>query len=72
MFTNGSIHGTNPHLKIWEDHLDKIPIYDTNGRKLKNYLKLSKADKKNIQDMKGNIDVLKNLDISLLYKVFLL
>ena len=52
-----------------KDHLDKIPIYDTKGKKLKNHLNLNQGEKEKIREMKGNIDVLKGFDISLLYKV---
>ena len=52
-----------------EDHLDKIPIYDTKGKKLKNYLNLNQNEKQRIQALKGSIDLLKGFDISLLYRV---
>ena len=56
-----------------QDHLDKPPVYDTEGKKLKNYLikdaRCSKIDFEKISDMKGKIDVLKGYDITLLYKV---
>ena len=56
-----------------QDHLNKIPTYDTTGKKLKNHLKdvakFNKVDFEKIKDMKGQIDVLKGYDITLLYKV---
>ena len=51
-----------------EDHLEKIPKYSTE-KKLTKYFKKDEKDK--IQAMKGNINVLKGFDISLLYKVSL-
>ena len=55
-----------------EDHLDKIPVYDTEGKQLMNHLNLNRWERKKIQKMKGNIDVLKEFSISLLYKVSLI
>ena len=52
-----------------EDHLDKTPSYDTKNKKLKNYLYLNQYEKDRIRAMKGNVNVLKGVDISLLYKV---
>ena len=52
-----------------EDHLGKAPIYDKNGKTLEGYLNLNKDEKIQVQSMKGNIDILKGFDISLLYKV---
>ena len=50
-----------------EDHLDKIPKYSTKNKKLKAYFNTNELNK--IYEMKRNKDILREFDITLLYKV---